>query len=213
MRVYRPDLVHRRIPFLVAASGLTFVAAVLAGWLFGSEVLVRGAPGRAAMVPSTAISLGLLFCGLLLHLRRDSPRGAVQFCAGLAAAVALTNSVFIRLDAAGLDALVASRAPGDSMATGTIAGVLTGALGLVALGSTRLVRLEVPVLAALAGLSGIISVLFVHNFHVGAPLALSFAEAMSIYTALCLLGLFSALLLVALAPGTSLYPPDGRAPN
>ncbi|MCT4369931.1 hypothetical protein CLG85_006115 [Yangia mangrovi] len=200
MAIRRTDMPHRWLPLVLSLSALLLVGAVLAGWLLGVEVLVRGAPNRAAMVPSTAITFGLLFSGLLIHLQRQPLRGAVLACAAIAAGVALTNSIVIQLGGGGLDVLAETRAPSDRMSPGTIAGLIVAALGLAGLCSARLCRAEVPVLSAMAGLSGIVAVLFVHNFHRGSPLALPFVEAMSIYTALCLLIFFAALLLVALDP-------------
>lgn len=196
----KTDLAHRWVPILLSIVALCFAGSVLTGWLFEIEVLVRGAADRAAMVPSTAISFALLFSGVAFHLRPDRMRGAVLTCAGLAAAVALTNSIVFSLGGAGLDTFVAARAPSDRMSPGTIAGLLVAALGLASLGSARLSRTEVPMLSALAGLTGIVSVLLVHNFHRGSALSLPFFEAMSIYTALCLLAFYMVLLLIALEP-------------
>lgn len=200
MAFQRTELPHRGVPMLLSIIALCVVGTVLAGWLFGVEVLVRGAPYRAAMVPSTAISFALLFSGILIHLQRSAPRGAVLACAGIAAAVALTNSIVIPLGNGGLDVLAESRAFSDRMSPGTIAGILVAALGLAGLCSPRLNRAEVPMLSGTAGLSGIVAVLFVHDFHRGSPLALPVVEAMSIYTAACLLALYAALLLIALDP-------------
>ncbi|MBE9635366.1 hypothetical protein [Salipiger mangrovisoli] len=211
MAISKAELLHRQLPLLLTIVCLVLVAAVLLGWGLGVEVLVRGASGRAAMVPGTAIALALLFLGLLLHLMQEHAQDKVIFCAAAAAMVVLTNSVVVALDPAGLDALLKSRAPRDRMSPGTMTGLLSGALGLAGLGSARLLRREVPMLAALSGLSGIIAVLAVHNFRLGAPLSLPFVSAMSIYTALCLLAFNAALLLVSLAPSASSRVPESHA--
>ncbi len=194
------ELLYRRVPIILTLGALCFVGCVLSGWLFGLELLVRGSADRAAMVPSTAISVALLFSGAAFYLRPDRMRGAVITCAGLAAAVALTNSIVIPLDGTGLDVFVETRAPTDRMSPGTITGLLIAAFGLASLCSARLRGFEAPMLTAVAGLTGILSVIVVHDFDLGAPLALPFVEAMSIYTALSLLTFYVVLLLIALAP-------------
>ncbi|NDV97847.1 hypothetical protein [Salipiger sp. PrR002] len=203
MTSHKNPVLLRNLALLMSLVALALVTSVLLGWLAHIEVLVRSGPDRAAMVPSTAISLALLFCGLAVAASGRETSGRVLACAAGAAMVALTNTLVVSFGAEGLDALLAKRPMHDRMSPGTVTGLLIGAAGLAGLSLPSLRRAELPLLAALSGLTGITAVFMVHNFLPGTVMALSFFEGMSIYTALSLLGVFGGLLMLGLAPSSS----------
>ncbi|WP_406720441.1 hypothetical protein RPE78_09685 [Thioclava litoralis] len=177
------------------AFGLAVVAFNLLGWSFDLQPLVRFPD--AAMVPSTAISLALLFIGSAAVFALPPKTKTARICSLTAAVIAIVN-IGLRLTAdLDLDYLIPNRTAGDRMSGGTILCIMVSAATILALSSEKLRNFEFHLSGAIAGLQLIIAVFFLCRFVPGTPQAPLIFEAMSLYTAVCFLVLFIILFVAA----------------
>ncbi len=169
-----------------------FSAFTLIGWLAGSELLVRIAPGYGAMVPGTALSL-LLLSGAMLSGRE----GVMLICACLATAIAVVESLFNFLGyPTGLDALVLPILdPTDNMAFGTAIGIVLASYCIAAQARHRFFNRTAFEVTATAGLAMSAVALVGYMFDAESLYAMFLFTSMALHTALALAALFIAILL------------------
>lgn len=182
------------LALLVAATSFTILVA---GWGLGIDTLVR-LSGHSAVVPSTALCLGLLALGLAM-MRPAAPARTVATGAILLASLLAAGNIAVAAMgvATGLDALVGiSLAEGDRMSAGTAIGLLLAATSVMMSTAESGRWVEAGFLVALGGLSTGVAVIFGHSFDPESPYALPIFASTSELTAGLLVLLFLAVLLV-----------------
>ncbi|MDF0602243.1 hypothetical protein P1J78_16000 [Psychromarinibacter sp. C21-152] len=183
-----------RLPAAIALTVLTGAAAVLVlGWLARAGPFVRPAPEAAAMVPLTALGLAGIAAALLL--RQAQPGPAQGLAAAVGALAALNLAVILFGQPLGLGAyLPLDRLPDDRMAPPT-----SLALVLLALSVPALVARNAVAAMALSvfGLSATACMTLLTLDSLGGTVPFPAFAGLSLYTALCLLALFTVVALEA----------------
>ncbi|WMS42202.1 sensor histidine kinase [Acuticoccus sp. MNP-M23] len=177
-------------------AGCIFTAAfsvfTLLGWLAGSDLLVRIAPGYVAMVPSTAFCLALL-AGALLSGRAPLMLVAAAVATLIGVVEALYNFAGFEV---GLDAaLLPGLSPGDKMAFGTTVGLVLASYCIAALARPALFKRTAFEVAATAGLAMAAVAVVGYMFNTQSLYAMFLFTAMALHTALGFTALFVAILL------------------
>ncbi|PFG62555.1 hypothetical protein AXZ77_1139 [Thioclava sp. ES.031] len=189
--------VTHRLSMMLGVLVLVGLCANVIGWATDNQALVRWGMDGAAMMPSTAASLGLLFMAALILLGQTANRRLARICALCAATIASGNLAFELTGLSDLDHFLSNRAPGDRMSISTIFGILLGAVIILELAHPLLGHSELPLTLAMSGLVSILAIFGIHNFQQGSQAGTDFLEAMSLYTAVSFVLLFVIFLVMA----------------
>ncbi|WP_406870590.1 hypothetical protein ABEB22_00305 [Thioclava sp. 'Guangxiensis'] len=184
---------HAREALFVCGS-LVVVFNIL-GWSLNLQALIRFPD--AAMVPSTAVSIALLFIGSAAVLSRPAKKAAAKICSLMAAAIALINISLRKSSLPDLDHLVSNVMADDQMSEGTILCILVCAATILSLASEKLRKFELHLSGAIAGVLLIIAVFILCRFVPGTSACPLIFQKMSFYTAVCFLVLFINLFVAA----------------
>ncbi|MGR3320930.1 MAG: hypothetical protein ACU0DK_03240 [Pseudooceanicola sp.] len=190
---------HSFRPLVLAAICAVFaMSALIGGWGFGVDPLVRIRPGYFAMVPTTAIAMTALAAAIAFGMLsvEGQRRILVNACIGLAVALVLVNA-FIELVTGirGLDGvLLGARLGDDGMAIATGLGILLCAWCIRPVAASHDSETAIPLFVAIPGLSTGAAVVCAYLQDGRQLFGLPGFDGMSMNTAICFVMLFSAVL-------------------
>lgn len=174
---------------ICCAVALFIATVVLAGWVWGTDLLVRLRPDYAAMVPATAASLAGLSLALLLL------RAPLRFGRVAALALALPIGLHAVYHLSQLFAILAEIDPRtDRMSIATSIGVTLLSIGILAAMSEHAMARTVQSWMGTVGT--VLALIVLDGYLFDAPALFEFfvLSATALHTAFCLLLVFLALL-------------------
>ncbi|MER5171576.1 hypothetical protein [Thioclava kandeliae] len=183
--------VQRCITSTLIIGGAFVLTLNILGWIGGIEQFVRF--HGAAMMPSTATCIALLFLGSATALSVPAKNTVAAMCCFAATAIAAINMSLRTYTDIDLDSLVPNRMAGDRMSEGTVLCILVGAAAIFSLASTKLQAFELHLAIVIVGIQLVIAVLILCSFMPGTPECPRIFQSMSFYTAACFVMLFAAL--------------------